>query len=286
MLTHNQLLFLFPQNAVDLCKTRPKRCLFGSPDPVENRILLEEQFAMDKERMLRRYSFDIATGRPVTSIRSSENEEKIETETVAETGCQNSCQILAATNEEVQNHCIPEFEIRSRSGRYSPYSRQKRITGKRRCTCNRECGPTVGGRGGYSVWVQLSFPASVMIIWSTLMSLRTICCNMQNFWIPPYGVCVCRIILTVNGDCFQVSIIGFLWARNRKLKFRPSVTHSVHIPWQFVSFCLSFFKCSNAKGSVIWYVCNDPMAKLQECVIEKGVIIGYLSLQCRHVYVI
>jgi len=131
MLTHTQLLYLFPQNAVDLCKTRPKRCLFGSPDPVENRILLEEQFAMDKERIWQRYAFDIATGRPVTSIGSSENEEKAGTETVAETGShdrQNSCPVPAATNEEVENHCIPESEVRNRSGRYSPYSRQKKIT--------------------------------------------------------------------------------------------------------------------------------------------------------------
>lgn len=153
MLTHNQLLFLFPQNAVDLCKTRPKRCLFGFPDQVENRILLEEHFAMDRERMLQRYAFDIATGRPVTSITSSENEEQAETETVAETGShdrQNSCPVPAATNEEVENHCIPESEVRSRSGRYSPYSKQKRITGKRQCMCNSEYGRT-GGEGEFSV---------------------------------------------------------------------------------------------------------------------------------------
>ena len=121
MLTHNQLLILFPQSAMDQCKTRPKRCLFGTPDPVENRILLEEQFTMDKERMLRRYEFDI------------------------ETGSQNSCPFPVATNEEVQNHCIPESEVRGRSGRYSPYSKQKRITGKRQCMCNSEYGQTGGG---------------------------------------------------------------------------------------------------------------------------------------------
>lgn len=131
MLTYNQSLFLCPQKAVNLCKTRPNRCLFGSPDRVKTRILMEEQFAMDKCYMLQRYRFNIATGRPVTSISSSESEEEAETETVAEAGSydmQNSCPVPGATNEEVGNHCIPESEVRNRSGRYSPYSRQKRIT--------------------------------------------------------------------------------------------------------------------------------------------------------------
>lgn len=128
MLAHNQLLFLFPQNAVDLCTTRPKRCLFGSPDLVETRILVEEQFAMDRAYMLRRYGFDIAKGTPVASISSSESEEEAETETVeGSRDRQNSCAVPAATNEEVGNHGIPKSEVRNRSGRYSPY-RQKRIT--------------------------------------------------------------------------------------------------------------------------------------------------------------
>lgn len=156
MLTYNQSLFLCPQKAVDLCKTRPNRCLFGSPDRVETRILLEEQFAMEKGYMLQRYRFDIATGRPVISITSSEKEEEAETETVAEAGShdrQNSCPVPGVTNEEVGNHCIPESEVRNMSGRYSPYSRQKRITGKRQCLCNSECGRTGGGggEGEYSV---------------------------------------------------------------------------------------------------------------------------------------
>lgn len=129
MPTYNQSLFLCPQKAVDLCKTRPNRCLFGSPDRVETRILLEEQFAMDKDYMLQRYSFDIATGRPVTVISSSQNEEEAEIENVAGFYAgQNSCPFPGATNEEVGNHCIPESEVRNRSGRYSPYSRQRRIT--------------------------------------------------------------------------------------------------------------------------------------------------------------
>lgn len=147
MLTYNQSLFLCPQKAVDLCKTRPNRCLFGSSDQVETHILLEEQFAIDKGYMLQRYRFDIATGRPVTSISSSENEEEAETETVAKAGShggQNSCPVPGATIEEVGNHCVPESEVRNWSGRYSPYSRQKRITGKRQCMCDSEYGQ-VGG---------------------------------------------------------------------------------------------------------------------------------------------
>lgn len=130
MLTRNQLLVLFPQYAGDLCKTRPKRCLFGSPDPVDTRILLEEQFVMDTKYMLRRYSFDIATGRPVTNFCSSDKE-KAETETVVETGSddrQNICPVPAAANEEVGNQCIPESEVRNPSVRFRPYNRQTRIT--------------------------------------------------------------------------------------------------------------------------------------------------------------
>jgi hypothetical protein len=95
---------------------------------METRILLEEQFAVDKEYMLRRYGFDIATGRPGTGICSSENEKAV-TETLAATGPydrQNSCPVPAAGNQ-----CIRESEVRNRSGRYSPYNRQTRITGKR-----------------------------------------------------------------------------------------------------------------------------------------------------------
>lgn len=147
MLTRNHLLVLFPQYADDLCKPRPNRCLFGSPDPMDTRILLEEQFVMDTKYMLRRYSFDIVTGRPVTSICSSEKE-KAETKTVAETGShdrQNSCPVPAATKEEVGNQCIPESEVRNRSVRFSPYNRQTRITGKRQRLRKSEYGQTCGG---------------------------------------------------------------------------------------------------------------------------------------------
>ena len=156
MLAHNQFLLLFPQSTVDVCTTRPKRCLFGSPDPVETRILLEEHFAMDEAYMLRRYGFDIAKGRPVRSISSSENVEEAEAETVAVSrNRQNCCPVPAATNEEVGNPGIPESEVRNRSGRYSPYSRQKRITGKRQRVPN-EYGPGVGG-------AVFEFPFSVLV---------------------------------------------------------------------------------------------------------------------------
>jgi hypothetical protein len=112
-------------------------------------MLLEEQFAIDKDYMIQRYNFDIATGRPVTSISSSENEEEAETETVAGAGShdgQNSCPVPGATNEEVGNHCIPESEVGNRSGRYSPYSKQKRITGKSTCVIVNMA--RLGGGGG------------------------------------------------------------------------------------------------------------------------------------------
>jgi hypothetical protein len=126
MLKRNQLRVLLPQLVGDQFKTLPKICLFGSPDPVETRTLLEEQFIKDREYMLRKYSFDIAKGRPI-------EKEKTQTEAVAMTGSHEArigFLIPAATNEEVGKQCIPESEVRHRSGRYSPYNRQTRITGK------------------------------------------------------------------------------------------------------------------------------------------------------------
>jgi hypothetical protein len=131
MLTRNQLRVLFPQLGGNSFKTVPKKCLFGSPDPVETRILLEEQFLMDREYVLQRYSFDIATDSPVISIYAAEKE-KAETEAAVtgSHGMQNSFLLPAPTSEEVGKQCSPESEVRRRSGRCSPYNRQMKITGK------------------------------------------------------------------------------------------------------------------------------------------------------------
>jgi hypothetical protein len=254
MLAHNQLPFLFPRNAVDLRTTRPNRCLFGSPDVVETRILVEEQFDMDRTYMLGRYGFDIAKGTPVTSVSSFESEEEAETETVeGSRDRQNSCAVPVATNEEVRNHGIPNSEVRNRSGRYSPY-RQKRITGKRQCVRN----------SAYELFeFLLSVPTSVVI--SSTGTLRCTC------KITPYSFCVHRIILAVSSDCFQVIIIGLL-VMETCCFFSERGTESLNFGHQplilsrltniLCRSVLSIFKCSNTR-KVQLFVCNSPLAKLE-----------------------
>lgn len=138
MLTANQLCVLFPQHVKDpynnLSKKRsPKICLFGSPDPLETQRLLEEQFLADRELMLRKYSFDIQTFRPVTNVRSVAEGEAV----TGSADMSNNFLIPAgfpliqATNEDAgQRRCSSESEVRHRPGRHSPYNRQTRITGK------------------------------------------------------------------------------------------------------------------------------------------------------------
>lgn len=131
MLTRNQLCVLLPELAGYPFNNLTKICLFGPPDPAETRRLLEEQFLMDREYMLRRYGFDIASGSLVTGICSTKEEDEA-TEIMAVTashGTQSSFLVRAATKEEVEKPYIPESEVRHRSGNCSPCSRQMRITG-------------------------------------------------------------------------------------------------------------------------------------------------------------
>ena len=117
MLTSNQLHMLCPQFEDQLnnnMKIRSKRCLFGSPDPLDTKKLLEEQFMSDRDMMLRKYNFDILTSRPVPSA-DTVTSERDEGDAVS-----------ASLSEEK----ISESEVRHRTGRHSPYNRQTRITGK------------------------------------------------------------------------------------------------------------------------------------------------------------
>lgn len=139
MLTANQLCVLYPQHVNNQLnniskKRSPKRCLFGPPDPLENRRLFEEQFLADRELMLRKYSFDILTSRPVRNLRSADtiaegeslaDPEDVEDNFLIPAGFP----LIQTTNEEAgQRRCSPESEVRHRPGRHSPYNRQTRQT--------------------------------------------------------------------------------------------------------------------------------------------------------------
>jgi hypothetical protein len=108
-----------------LTKTRLlRRCLFGPPDPQETRRLCKEQFATDRQMMLLKYNYDILTCRFVTNNCFHEDGETvIESEDIL---------VPESTNEVETRRCSPESEVRYHAGRYAPYNRQTRITGKQR----------------------------------------------------------------------------------------------------------------------------------------------------------
>jgi hypothetical protein len=124
MLTNNQLRVLLPQHKMDAYNVPNnrllRRCLFGRPDPQETRRLLEEQFATDRKMMMLKYNYDILACRFVSNG-----------ETVTTT--EDNIPAPESTNEELEKRrCSPESEVRHRAGRYAPYNRQTRITGKQR----------------------------------------------------------------------------------------------------------------------------------------------------------
>jgi hypothetical protein len=128
MLTYNQIRILLPQHTVEafnVPKSRSLRtCLFGRPDPQETRRLGEEQFAVDRQYMRMKYNYDIVTCRFVTNNCSHENGEAL-------SASEDNFLVPESTNEEPEERrCSPESEVRHRAGRYTPYNRQTRITGK------------------------------------------------------------------------------------------------------------------------------------------------------------
>ena len=130
MLTPNQICVLCPQVADqfnnNLKKRSPKRCLFGSPDPLVTKKLLEEQFIADREMMIRKYNFDILTSRPVTNVHSLETVEDEVKHNLLVSGLNPG---LIPSAVEIEDN-TSESEVRHRTGRDSPYNRQTRITGK------------------------------------------------------------------------------------------------------------------------------------------------------------
>ncbi|XP_066998885.2 uncharacterized protein [Anabrus simplex] len=63
-MTAGQCCVLLARSAAEGCGlkgTPVARCLFGPPDPAETRKLMEEEFAINRERMLRRWGMDILT---------------------------------------------------------------------------------------------------------------------------------------------------------------------------------------------------------------------------------
>lgn len=135
MLTASQMCVLYPGEVTDqfngAMRRSPKRCLFGSPDPLETRRLLEEQFLADREMMIRKYGFDILTSRPVASICALEAAEDVCKEDAPKDFV---IPLVKSTDEEAQDRsCSPETEVRLRPLRHNPYNRQTRITGKQCC---------------------------------------------------------------------------------------------------------------------------------------------------------
>ncbi|KAJ9600777.1 hypothetical protein L9F63_001057, partial [Diploptera punctata] len=128
MLTANQIRVLCPQFADqfnnNLKKRSPKRCLFGSPDPLETKKLLEEQFIADREMMIRKYNFDILTSRPVTNVEHVENSDRDVKNNLIVSGLNPALIPTAKQIEDKKN----ESEVRHKTRRPSPYNRQTRIT--------------------------------------------------------------------------------------------------------------------------------------------------------------
>ncbi|XP_050300123.1 uncharacterized protein LOC126738729 [Anthonomus grandis grandis] len=60
-------LFVHPKSSRDLSqdlvarRKRSKKCLFGKADPEDTRRMLEEQYALDQERFMTRFGFDVET---------------------------------------------------------------------------------------------------------------------------------------------------------------------------------------------------------------------------------
>ncbi|PSN47438.1 hypothetical protein C0J52_01929 [Blattella germanica] len=133
MLTANQLCILYPNLIADkynnnFKKRSPKMCLFGKPDPLETKRLLEEQLLADREMMLRRYSFDILTSRPVRcSLKTVEKSDNAEVQHNLVIPVLNEA--LRSSGTEVEDG-TNESEVRHRPARFHPYNKQVRITGK------------------------------------------------------------------------------------------------------------------------------------------------------------
>jgi hypothetical protein len=87
-------------------------------------VLLEDQLATDRRQFLVKYDYDIVTHRLVTSFCSLEEKRVTASE-------DNFTQVPEPTDEGAEKRrCSPESQVRHRAGRYAPYDKQTRITGK------------------------------------------------------------------------------------------------------------------------------------------------------------